>query len=431
MTTPETTQPHELSATRAAALIREGVLTSERLVRSCLERIEAREEVVGAWAYLDREAAIREARRRDTESPRGPLHGVPVGVKDIIATACLPTEYGSPIYAGHRTTHDATCVTRLQAAGALVLGKTVTTEFALFHPGRTANPRDPSRTPGGSSSGSAAAVADTMVPVALGTQTAGSIVRPASFCGVFGFKPTFGLVDRSGVNAVSPSLDTLGPLARAVPDLALAAAVMAGRRPEEFDPDGVGFETPSIGFVRTPEWAAADPDTRDRIEAAVETIARHTRVREVSPPEGFARLADSQRTIMEYEAAVQLDGERRNHRGQLSEILAETLDRGRRIGERTYREALNHAAACRQALPRLFSRCDVVLAPSAIGQPPSGLQATGDPLFCRAWTMLGTPAVAVPGLTGADGLPLGVQVIAPPHRDAVALAGARWLADHL
>ncbi|MGH3343596.1 MAG: amidase, partial [Carbonactinosporaceae bacterium] len=355
MTTTETTQPHELPAIRAAALIRDGVLTSERLVRSCLERIEAREEVVGAWAHLDAEAAIREARRRDSESPRGPLHGVPVGVKDIIATSRLPTEYGSPIYAGHRTTVDATCVTRLQAAGALVLGKTVTTEFALFHPGKTANPLDPSRTPGGSSSGSAAAVADTMVPVALGTQTAGSIVRPASFCGVFGFKPTFGLIDRSGVKAVSPSLDTPGPLARGVPDLALTAAVMAGRAFEEFDPERVGFDSPSIGFLRTSEWAAADPDARDRIEAAVETVARHTRVREVSPPGGFRHLADSQRTIMEYEAAVQLDGERQSPHGQLSEVLAETLGRGRAIGEGAYREALHHAAACRRALPDLFS----------------------------------------------------------------------------
>jgi Asp-tRNA(Asn)/Glu-tRNA(Gln) amidotransferase A subunit family amidase len=416
--------PTELSAMAAATAIRTGQLTSEALVTACLARIAEREDTVHAWVHLDHEAALAAARRADAQPADGPLHGVPVGVKDLLDTADAPTGYGSPIHAGHRPDADAAAVANLREAGAVVLGKTVTTEFALFHPGPTANPRDPERTPGGSSSGSAAAVADRMVPVALGTQTAGSIVRPASFCGTYGYKPTFGTVPTAGCRPVGPSLDTIGPLARSVEDLALVTAVLAG--------GGAGHvifadRSPSIAFARTPEWEHAEVSTRDRITA----LATDLGLPRVALPADFAQLVAAQTTIMDAEAAVALDDEWRAHPDQLSAELQELLARGRATPADDVRAARTLVAACRAALPAALAGHDALLVPSTLGEAPVGLDATGDPLFCRSWTALGAPAVAVPGLTGPDGLPLGVQVVAPPDRDADALAAAAVIGRHL
>ncbi|MQA83559.1 MAG: amidase [Streptosporangiales bacterium] len=427
------TDPHRLSAAQAASLISAGRLTSEELVRSCLDRIGERDGAVGAWEFLDPDLALRAARQRDGERPRGPLHGVPIGIKDIVDTADLPTACGSPIYAGRRPADDAACVRRLRDAGAVIIGKTVTTEFALFRPGRTVNPHDPARTPGGSSSGTAAAVADYHVPVALGSQTAGSIVRPASFCGVFGLKPTYGSFELSGVKMISSSLDTLGHLARAAEDLAVVAQVLSARGPAGFDLGATSLNgrTPRIGFVRMPEWGRIDPDARDRIERAVDRLASQTFVDEIAAPAGFENLAEAQITIMECEAPRGLEEEWRRHPDQLSEGLRALLERGNARPPETYRDAQRVAGECRGRIGELFRDVDVVLAPSVLGEAPAGLDTTGDPLLCRAWTLLGTPAVAVPGLLGADGLPLGVQVVAPPGEDATALAAARWLAPRL
>lgn len=422
----------DLSATQAAAAIAAGELDSTTLVQACLDRIAERDGVVGAWQLVDGEAALRSARERDATAPTGPLHGVPVGIKDLIDTADLPTRYGSDIYTGDRPDADADCVARLRAAGAVVLGKTVTTEFAVFSPGRTANPLDPTRTPGGSSSGSAAAVADRMVPIALGTQTAASIVRPASFCGVYGMKPTFGRVDRSGVKPLSPSLDTLGWFARTPDDLALVARVLAPG-------DAAGRaaplpERPRIGFVRTPQWPQADASTQDLLLQAVQRLADDADdadVRELSLPESFDGLVRAQTLIMEREAALALDVEWQDHREGLSEQLQDLLARGRALPEAAYEQAQQLASDCRGRLDDLFTDVDFLLAPSAVGEAPLGLERTGDPVFARMWTLLGVPSVSVPGLVGPADMPLGVQVLTQPGADARAVEAAAWLGARL
>ena len=422
--------PLELSATQAAAAIAAGELDSTTLVQACLDRIAERDGVVGAWQLLDAEGALRSARERDETPPGGPLHGVPVGIKDMMDTADLATRYGSDIYSGHRPTADAACVVRLRAAGAVVLGKTVTTEFAAFSPGRTANPLDPSRTPGGSSSGSAAAVADRMVPIALGTQTAASIVRPASFCGVFGMKPTFGRVDRSGVKPLSPSLDTVGWFARTPDDLALMARVLAGtggaaERAAPLPP------RPRIGFVRTPQWSHADASTQERLLQAVQRLTNDADIREISLPGPFDGLVDAQMLVMEREGALALDVEWREHRETLSDQLQEMLARGRALPEAAYEQAQQLAAQCRGRLDDLLADVDFLLAPSAVGEAPPGLERTGDPVFARMWTLLGVPSVSVPGLVGPAGMPLGVQVLTPFGADERAVDAAAWLGARL
>jgi Asp-tRNA(Asn)/Glu-tRNA(Gln) amidotransferase A subunit family amidase len=410
-----------------ASAVRDGRVTSEALVTDCLERAAAHEPVLHAWAHLDADRAIEEARRRDREPPRGPLHGVPVAVKDIVDTVDQPTAYGSPIHRGHRPDRDATAVARLREAGAVIVGKTVTTEFALFQPGPTTNPHDPSRTPGGSSSGSAAAVAAGIVPLAVGTQTAGSVVRPASFCGVFGAKPTFGVVPTDGVQPCSTTLDTVGVFGRDVADVATALGVMAGDA-GRFVPAHLD-DRPRIGFCRTPQWDQLEPTTRTILEAAAERLAAHVDLVEVDLPPDFAGLVDAQRTIMGVEARRELASERTHHAEQLSDQLRTYLDEAAALEDR-YDDALAIADRCRAELPTVFADTPLLLAPSVLGEAPP-IATTGDPLLCRSWTLLGTPTVAVPGLRGPAGLPLGVQMIAAPGEDALALAGAARVAHHL
>jgi Asp-tRNA(Asn)/Glu-tRNA(Gln) amidotransferase A subunit family amidase len=421
------TDLHERSASQLAAAVRDGEVRAEEVVATFLDRVTARESELRAWAHLDPDRAIAEARRRDADEPRGPLHGVPVGVKDIVDTGDLPTEHGSPIYRDHRPSDDAVVVARLRAAGAVVLGKTVTTEFAFFTPGPTTNPHDPARTPGGSSSGSAAAVAARTVPLAVGTQTAGSVVRPASFCGTVGAKPTFGVVPTAGVKPAAPSLDTVGVFTNDVGDAALALGVMADDL-DRFRPADLG-ERPRIGFARTHEWDQLEPATRAALDAAVERLARHVEVVEVVLPASFAGLVDAQQTVMATEALRMLADERSHHADLLSDGLRTYLE-GAEALVAGYDDAISLAARCRDQLPEAFAGVEVVLAPSVIGEAPS-IETTGDPLLCRAWTLLGTPTVAVPGLRGPAGLPLGVQTIALPGRDDLALGGAAIIADVL
>ena len=415
------------SATAAVAAIRDGRLTSEQLVTDCLDRIAAHEPQLHAWAHLDRDLALAQARQRDGEPPHGPLHGIPVGVKDILDTADQPTAHGSPIHAGHRPDRDATAVARLRDAGAVVLGKTATTEFALFHPAATTNPHDPARTPGGSSSGSAAAVAAGTVPLAVGTQTAGSIVRPASFCGVVGGKPTFGAIPTDGVKPCATTLDTVGVLGRDVADVALTLGVMAGDV-DRFRPAALG-ERPRVGFCRTPHWDQLASGTGTRLEAAAELLATRADVVDVELPPAFAGLVDAQQTIMVVEAHRALAWERTHHPELLSDELREYLATAA-AREGDYDAALDLADRCRARLPEVFDGVDVLLAPSVLGEAPP-ITSTGDPLLCRAWTLLGTPTVAVPGLRGPTGLPLGTQVVAAPGRDDVALAGAAMVHEVL
>lgn len=439
-------QPGAITATEAAARMREGLLTAEELVRSCLERVREVEPRVQAWQFLDEEHALAQARaadeRRRSGEPVGPLNGIPVGVKDIVDTADMPTENGTVLHAGRTPRRDATVVARLRAAGAVVMGKTVTTECAYFHPGKTRNPHNPEHTPGGSSSGSAAAVAAGMVPVALGTQTAGSVIRPASFCGVYGFKPTHGFIPRTGILALSRTLDHVGIFARTLEDLALVAEELVGW--DEGDPDTrlrarIPFGAvladepplaPMFAFVKTPMWERTESDTR---EAFAELVAElGAQVEEVELFPSAADAWDWHRTIMEAEMAHNLEREWRTGRERLSEKLRAALERGREVRAVDYQRALAMIRPVVESFDELFmQRYDAILTPAAPGTAPKGLESTGDPAFCTLWTYTGMPAVTLPLARGANGLPIGVQLVGRRHFDARLLRTARWLVNHV
>ena len=413
-----------LTALEAAAEIAAGRLTSEALVRACLERIAEREDSVGAWAFLDPDLALGEARRRDAERPRGALHGVPFGVKDIIATHDMPTEYGSPIYAGHRPGFDASCVALARAAGMVVLGKTVTTEFAMRSPGKTRNPHNLAHTPGGSSSGSAAAVADMMVPLAIGTQTAGSVIRPASYCGCVGFKPTFGRVARAGVKPLSESLDTVGVMARSVADAATFAAVLEGQPVPFFSPRAA---PPRLAVCRTPAWPDAQPETEAALWETVSRLARAgAEVTETELPKVFDEAPEAQGILQNYEAYRSLTWEIERHPDALSQALRDYIAPGADCPRDGYDWARRVQANCRAQVWPLFDGIDALLTPAAPGEAPRDLSATGSPAFNRIWTMLGVPCVTVPGLKGPRGLPVGIQLVGPAGRAAATLACAHW-----
>jgi Asp-tRNA(Asn)/Glu-tRNA(Gln) amidotransferase A subunit family amidase len=422
-----------LGAAEAARRIAAGDLSSAALVGACLERIAERDGTVRAWAHLDPAVALAEARERDAEAPRGPLHGVPVGVKDIVDTAGLPTERGSAIHAGRRPEADAACVTRLRAAGAVVLGKTVTTEFAYFAPGPTRNPADPARTPGGSSSGSAAAVADGMAPVAIGSQTAGSVIRPAAYCGVLGLKPTRGLVDLAGVMALSGNLDTLGWFARDAEDLALLGGVLADAWPDA-PGTGAGRDgAPAFAVARTPWWDHADADSQRAVtDAAGRLAAAGARVRDLDLPERFAPLPEAQEALMAFDMALSLAHEREHHADELSDVLRAFLERGTTTGRAVAENAVALGAECRELLGGQLAPGETLIVPAVTGEaPPFEAGGTGDPLFCRPWTLLGVPALSVPGATGAHGAPVGVQFVGPAYADAALVAAGAWAAPRI
>ena len=408
-----------MGAAQAVALLSRRELSAEELVRHCLARIAEREPTVQAWEVLDAEGALAAARRMDRLRDRPPLCGLPVGVKDLIDTGDLPTAYGSPIHRGHQPEQDAECVRRLRGAGAIVLGKTVTTEFALYTPGKTRNPHDPSRTPGGSSSGSAAAVADGMVPAALGSQTAGSIVRPASYCGVIGFKPTHGALPLQGIHPLAPSLDTLGFFVGAIEDVPVLLSALAGAPP-------VAIQTskPRLGLCRTEAWSRAETETRKAIEDAAGALG----AREVDLGPAFQGLIDAQIAIMGHEASTALGGEPET---ELSPRLRELLREGAKVGPERLRAARDQADRCRRQLDEIFATVDALLTPAATGEAPVGLGATGDPLFCRIWTLLGAPCASLPVLKGPAGLPVGLQVVGGRNREDVLLSACTWILETL
>ncbi|MEX1007289.1 MAG: amidase [Acidimicrobiia bacterium] len=398
-------------------------MTALDAVERSLATVDEWEPTVHAWAYLDPARARAEAKA----VPTGPLSGVVLGVKDIFDTADQPTEYGSPIYAGHRPRGDAGVVAQLRAAGAVALGKTVTTEFAVFEPGPTTNPHRTTHTPGGSSSGSAAAVATGMVHVALGTQTAGSVIRPASFCGVFGFKPTFGTVTTAGVKPFAPSLDTVGWSARDVALLDRVRVVLTGRTPAP----QLGA-APRIAVIRTEHWLDATSDARDAVEHAARAAAdAGATITDAALPAMFDGLASDQPIVMSYEAVRSLAWEWNTQRGRVSASLQRILERGDEIDPAHYDRVLARAATARAAYSDLFGDADVLLTLAASGEAPEGLGSTGDPRFARLWTLLGWPAIAIPGLTGSTGLPVGVQLVGRYGGDALLLACAAWLASVL
>jgi Asp-tRNA(Asn)/Glu-tRNA(Gln) amidotransferase A subunit family amidase len=414
---------HELTASAAAARIAVGELTSEALVEACLARIEARETEIGAWQHLDGAHALAQARARDGEPPRGLLHGVPIAIKDIIDTVDMPTTYGSSIYGGYRASWDASCVAACREAGAVIMGTTVSTEFAYFHPGKTRNPHNLAHTPGGSSSGSAAAVAEHMVPIGFASQTAGSVVRPASFCGVVGYKGTYGLFAMAGIKPFAQSLDTLGVFTRDVADAALMRAVLLGI---PLVHTAIGAP-PRVGLCRTHEWAQADAEMRDAVETAAGRLAdAGADVAEAPLPASFGRLVADQLTVMTFEAGRSFNYEHREHRAKMSETMVKIIEDGRAIPHAAYREAQERAATCRIKLSAMFADHDVLIAPSSVGAAPAGIGATGDPLFNRIWTLLGVPCVNLPHYRAENGLPLGIQLIGPHGRDENLLAAAAW-----
>ena len=421
---------NELSALEALQQMRAGRLTSEALVEACLQRIKDREDVIHAWHYLDPARAIEAARRADSGPANRPLNGVPVAVKDIFNTADMPTAYGSAIYEGHRPPADASGVTLARDAGAVILGKTVTTEFAYFEPGKTANPKNPKHTPGGSSSGSAAAIADFMVPLAFGSQTVGSIIRPASYCGVVGYKPSYGLIDRTGMRPLAETFDTPGVLARTVPDAACFASVLS-RRPD-LCLDGPLMVPPSIGLCRTHEWAAAAEDGAEALELAATLAAKAGgKICDIVLPDSYADLGRAQGTIVDFEAAQAAAYELSNHPDQLSQKFRERAEAGRATSVEQYDAALDIVARAQSQLTTIIDGVDVLLCPSAPGEAPEGLGATGDPVFNRLGTALRVPCINVPGLTGRSGLPIGVQIIGRARDDRRALAVADWLQNVL
>jgi Asp-tRNA(Asn)/Glu-tRNA(Gln) amidotransferase A subunit family amidase len=420
------TDLRRLTTREAAQRIADRQITAEALVTAYLDHIAAREPVLGAWQYLDPEQVLATARQRDTEAPRGPLHGIPIAVKDLIDTVDMPTTYGSPIYRGHRPAADAACVALARAAGAVVLGKTVTTELATFTPGKTANPHNPAHTPGGSSSGSAAAVADGMAPLAFGTQTAGSVIRPGAYCGCIAYKPSFGLINRAGVKPLADSLDTVGVFARSVEDAAFVAGVLAER--PALRRLAVPQQAPHFGLYRTPVWDEAEPATAAALDVARTALARAGAIVTELPiaPEHQA-LAEAQDTIMWFETVRALAFERIEHSAEISPRLAQLIDTGMAIGADRYDRALACAAAACGSLDAFFGACDAILVPAAPGEAPAGLGNTGNPVFNRMWTLLGVPCVAMPARWGDKGLPTGVQLVGRVRDDPRLMGCAAFL----
>lgn len=427
---PDTPVPAALEAGRRIAARQ---VTSEELVRNCLARIRERDPAVHAWAHLDEEKALAQARARDGEEPRSPLHGVPAGIKDVIDTADLPTERGTVVYAGRRPDADAACVAALVRAGAVILGKTVSTELAAWSPGPTTNPHDPARTPGGSSSGSAAAVADGMVPLALGTQTAGSTIRPGAFCGTWALKPSYGWLAMDGVQPLSPSLDTLGLFASDAAALGALASVLSGKPLRTEPPVPPQLSVPlRIGLLRTPWWERADAAGQHAVQDAASRCAEGgAAVEEIALPLAMQELQDAHWTIMQVETARVLRDEYDTSADRLSATLREVIDSGRGIAADDYQRAVELGRQGMRQIDEALGGWDALLTPAATGEAPLGLQSTGDAVFCRPWTLLGVPAVAVPGLRGPHGLPIGVQLIGKRHHDGDLLAVAAWVGRHL
>ena len=419
----------EITALEAAAAIEAGTLTSERLVRGCLDRIAERDGVVKAWAHLDPDQAIAQAKAADAASG-GLLRGIPVGVKDIIDTYDMPTGHNSPIFEGKVPFGDAACVALCRTANAVIMGKTVTTEFANRHAGATTNPHDPGHTPGGSSSGSAAAVADGHVPLAFGTQTGGSVIRPAAYCGVVGYKPTFGDFSRVGIKMQCHSVDTLGLMARTLDDIALFRAAVLKLPPVRLDRDS---GRPRIGVCRSPVWDKAEPETKALIEETASRLSdKGASVVDVAFAAPFADIIDDHAAITGFESVRNYADERLRNPDKVSdELMNGPMKRGLAVSFERYVAAQRKATAFKAHVDSLFDKVDLLLTPSAPGEAPQGIAFTGDPVFNSIWTLAGTPCVTLPAGTGPRGLPLGVQLVGLRHADDRLLSLAAWVAAHL
>lgn len=424
-------EPHRLSAASLARLIDGGELTAEAVVQSCLERIRERDPVVRAWAHLDREQALAASRACDKTVGQGVLRGVPFGVKDIFDTADMPSGYGSPIYTGCRPSFDASAVSLPRAAGAILLGKTVTTEFANRHPGPTSHPRNPMHTPGGSSSGSAAAVADFMVPLAIGTQTGGSVIRPAAYCGVVGFKPSIGLFPPAGMHMNTDSLDTVGTMARSVEDTALfRAALMA----IPYEAPQMPERPPRLALCRTPHWDRAAPEGKAVLDEAARRLrAAGAEIVDSELPADCADISEIQRRHSAYEAPRNHAPELHRHAALLSDDLLANgrVAAGRELSLDDFRAAWRRADRARAAAAQWAGGFDAILTLPAPGQAPRGLDSTGDAIFNGLWTVLYMPCLTLPAGEGPDGLPVGIQLVGSRHDDRRLLDIGLWVERQL
>jgi Asp-tRNA(Asn)/Glu-tRNA(Gln) amidotransferase A subunit family amidase len=423
-------EPHRLAATDLVRLIEGGELTAQGVVANCLERIAEREPMVRAWGHIAGEAALAEARAIDNAGKRTLLRGVPFGLKDIFDTADMPTTYGSPIYVGWRPGSDASAAALPRAAGGILLGKTVTTEFANAHPGPTTNPHDPGFSPGGSSSGSAAAVADFMVPLAIGTQTGGSVIRPAAYCGVVGFKPSFGLFPPAGMRINTEALDTVGIMARSVGDIALFRAAMMAI---PYAPPAMPETAPRLGLCRAPHWDDAQPEGRAVLEAAADRLAAAGAViRETELPRECAEGDENQNVLGAFEGLRNHMPELYRHEALLSARLRDgKIARGRELTLEAFRNACRRAERARVAAQKWAGGFDAILTLPAPGQAPNGLASTGSAVFNALWTQLYMPCLTLPAGHGPDGLPVGVQLVGRRHDDARLLEVGLWVEHRL
>ncbi|MEH6834776.1 MULTISPECIES: amidase [Falsihalocynthiibacter] len=436
---------YTLSATEALAAIAAGRLSSVELVKSCLERITATDDNIRAWTYLDPSAAIAQAEECDRIDKaglaKGPLHGIPVALKDIIDTEDMPTQRGTPIFKGRRSERDARLVEQLREAGAVIMGKTVTTELAFVHANETRNPHNAGHTPGGSSSGSAAAVAAHHVPLAVGTQTNGSVIRPASFCGTFGFKPTRGVISRDGLLQTSVSLDQVGCFGRTLADVALLtdaissydsrdAASFARPRPNMLDGAGADAPVPpDLVWFNLPFYDRMSADAREGMDAVLDILG--PQVTRMDPADTLSNLVAVQARIHEYEICMHQKDIFDGHWDALSETLKPVITRGRKVTKAEYEDALGVKASAEAFFKDFFVEFDAIVAPSAAGEAPQFGGGTGDPIFCTLWTLAGLPCVSLPLLVGENGLPIGVQLIGPAEKDDRLLRTARWLQTQL
>ncbi|MEM5583126.1 amidase [Roseibium sp. AS2] len=431
-----------LSAAQAAEAIRSGRISSEALVKTCLDRIRHSEPDIGAWAHLVPEEALEQARAADLirKSGRatGALHGVPVGLKDIVDTKDMPTEQGSQINAGRRPDADARLVERLREAGAVIMGKTVTTEFAYLRPSSTRNPANTLHTPGGSSSGSAAAVAARHIPLAVGSQTGGSVIRPASFCGVFGFKPTRGTISRSGLLRTSATLDQVGVFANSLSDAALLVDVIGGydqSDPASFARPRAGLlkgaqadvpVEPTIAWFDMPYHDRLAPDAQAGLETVISTLG--ARVERFSARPELADLVNVHKTIYDYEITEIFAETVAANTGAVSQELQDAIGRGQSISLDQYQDALAVKASAEQFFARFFNDFDAILSPAASGEAPLICEGhTGDAVYCTAWTLAGLPSLSLPLLVGENDLPVGVQLIGAAEEDDRLLRTAAWI----
>ncbi|MGB7285751.1 MAG: amidase [Salaquimonas sp.] len=437
--------PHALTAIEAINKINDGYISVVDLVADCLARIESTDGILKAWAHVDNKGALARAAELDairrSGHATGPLHGVPVGLKDIIDTKTMPTECGTSIFAGRQPEVNAAIVDKLTEAGAVIIGKTVTTEMAFMHPSKTCNPHDPAHTPGGSSSGSAAAVAAFQVPLAVGTQTNGSVIRPASFCGIYGFKPTAGTISRRGILQTSKSLDQVGVFARSMEDAALLSDALGGYDPLDLKsfarPRGSarkGFHEaapvePNLVWLDMPYDDRLTDDAREGFDELLEALGSH--VERIPAPESFKNLIECQRVIHQYEYVRHFDEIIETRFNELSGVLQKIVKSGQEISDDLYAEACSYMDAAKDFFDKFFNDYDAIIAPSAAGSAPLIGDGTGDPIFCTIWTLCGLPCLTTPLMVGANKLPIGVQLIGNRERDDRLFRTAHWAENFL